>query len=269
MGRDKRRGLSRLPWVFGLVVLMVGVCALALAVDVPSARLPILPVRVGPRMLAVAGGLFVIASLVIVLLPTRLGLRIGLLGAIVSFATACGFAWSFRGPAKGDIEVDFLKPRKTWSSNEEWTERYIEKDATFGHRGIPNVAAIHHHREFNVTYDHDADGFRRMPGAAKVAPSRRDRVLGCSYTYGGRGERSNLPLSLGEEGVDRLQGGQRIPSRLGHQSRLCRVEGAAAAATKTGVHLLRLLRWSFPTERLARVLAWTHQHAVPLRRFVG
>lgn len=184
MQQDNRQPLDRLPWVFGILVLLVGAAALALGANVESAKVPVLPFRVGSRLIVAVGTIFSLTGILILFLPRRLGSRVGLLCSILALATASGFAWSFRGPARGDIEFDLFRPRKTWSSKEEWTERYIDLDGRFGHKGIPEITAVHRHREFEVTYSHGGDGWRRMP-AAKRSPPRGEIVfLGCSYTYG-------------------------------------------------------------------------------------
>lgn len=91
-------------------------------------------------------------------------------------------------------------PSRTDKGNGEWFEAYSGPDATYGLMGLRNATAREHHRDFDVTYHTDADGWRVTPTPQTTKEAREIVFLGCSFTWGvGVDDQKTFPWILGTE----------------------------------------------------------------------
>lgn len=125
------------------------------------------------------------------------------------------FTLGYRAPVRGDqtLSWNHLLPRpgsssnsggrpleRVWSSPADWTERHTEYHPKYATMGVPNIVARQHHRDFDVVYTMNAEGFRVMPEPTGPPPHPSIVFLGCSITFGvGVGDTESYPAILARE----------------------------------------------------------------------
>lgn len=184
--RDKERRAkpphthTRIKIILGGATVVAGGIGTWAGLRLASVNLPFLPVRL-------AGGSVAGAGLVLVLLGVaacRITPRFGLLAATLAWLTIF-LGWAgYHPPRSGERWLAKPGTPVVWTSETDWFEGYIEFDERYGHRGIPNIRARQHTREFDVHYTHDPEGFRVMPEPTEPSPHPEILFLGCSFTYG-------------------------------------------------------------------------------------
>lgn len=91
-------------------------------------------------------------------------------------------------------------PSRVNKGNGDWFETYSGPDTVYGLMGLRNATAREHHRDFDVTYHTDADGWRVTPKPKDPARAKEIVFLGCSFTWGiGVEDQQTFPWILGTE----------------------------------------------------------------------
>lgn len=74
--------------------------------------------------------------------------------------------------------------KRIHTSNDDWFDDRWTVDERYGIRGVPNIAARQHHRDFDVVYHIGADGFRIIPKTSDDPLAKEIDFVGCSFTFG-------------------------------------------------------------------------------------
>lgn len=177
-------------WARGSICA-VGIIVLAASLGLETVNLPFTRWRVD-RSFGVAAGLVLAgAAWLLRFAPVQAALATSALAG----ALLATFLAGYRPPGRGDVALGAAPlsakqaaggtPR-VWVSEIEWYDQYLRPDPRWGHGGIPNIVAHHQHREFEVDYSLDGEGWRVMPvrKAAYPPPVGEILFLGCSFTFG-------------------------------------------------------------------------------------
>lgn len=175
------------------LIFLAGILAVVADASLESWHVPgtrwFLPSPIG----TVAGATLLLASLGL----RRARPQFAIFTCVFVYSALAAVVIDFRKPTTGDVthrpsalfrrEGERTEPVTTpivHVSDYEWYHQHTQQDPRWGHGGIPNVVAEHHHREFQVRYTLDGDGWRQMP-VPKTTPSRGEVLfLGCSFTFG-------------------------------------------------------------------------------------
>lgn len=198
-GSNARISFERVArWARGSIGA-VGIIVLAVSLGLETVNLPFTHWRVDRSFGVAAGLLLVGVAWLLLFAPARAALAT----CALSGALLATFVIGYRPPRRGDVALDAASlsadrsadrradgTHKVWVSEIEWYDQYLRPDPRWGHGGIPNIVAHHHHREFEVDYSLDGEGWRVMPTPKAAPPSPPPLpvgeilFLGCSFTFG-------------------------------------------------------------------------------------
>ncbi len=139
------------------------------------------PQRLDSRFFVAMGVLGPLATLGLMLRDHR-----WVLPGLILVSTAASLVWiGRRPPARGDrVMQPAGEFSRVYSSAVDWMEPGSRTDAWLGVLGRQGGSYRQHHRDFDVTYTHDAAGFRATPPPKIQPPRGLIAFVGCSYTYG-------------------------------------------------------------------------------------
>ncbi|MFO0944782.1 MAG: hypothetical protein U1D30_02365 [Planctomycetota bacterium] len=177
MDSPRPRKIAR---IFGFLVTAAGVALLVIFRNPTSVLIPLSHWRLGADIVQAAGAGLVALGLLLCVLPVRLGL----FTFSVIYSSLGIFIAGARPPEARDTEFRLNGRVFVWTSRHDYFENGQQGDARYGFRGLPNISRFQHSRDFDVTYHHDAQGWRVMPSPTTPPPHPEIVFLGCSFTYG-------------------------------------------------------------------------------------
>lgn len=161
------------------LVAAAGAAMLIAGWRLESVLLPTTHWRLDGRWLAAVGAVVLVIAWALRFWAAQWALA----AAIFLWAALAAAALGYRAPQRGDVQVLSDKPI-AWTSEKEWNDPYMEADPRYGYRNRRQTAARHHHRDFDVVYHTDANGWRRTAHRPEARQGREIAVVGCSFTFG-------------------------------------------------------------------------------------
>lgn len=196
----------------------------------PSFPVPLTPWRLPSPVACGVGGTFLLVGVLLF----WLGPRVGVAANAATISIISVFAAGYHAPRRGDVELrhfffadrtkfsnvdagapvsSALAPSsrppvtlpRIWTSPLEWNEQYTRPHHRYGFAGLPNASARQHHRDFDVVYHLDDEGWRVTPAPRDPISQRAIVFVGCSITFGhGVEDDEAFPAILAREAWPRV-----------------------------------------------------------------